>query len=125
MITNQKLLQEALHWWLVGVRETRLNKKGVYVITNIATDQQYIGCTTTTFGQRWQQHQLGWEKSNIAAYRSLSNNLLINSFVQHQRNFYCFNFSILETMNGSTDSAILEKEKELIAKYHPFFNVER
>jgi group I intron endonuclease len=93
--------------------ENNLKDKGVYLITHKDTDIKYVGSTTTFFQERWRSHLNGLK-------RGVGNKVLLN--ICNKYGIEGFKFSILESMNNSTNEEIRIRERFWIEKYDTYKN---
>lgn len=84
----------------------------IYKITNLITNQEYIGKTKKPIERRLQQYKL-----NIRYKRSKNTHLS-----KAMRKYGTFNF-IIECLEEVSDDNIDKKEKEYIAKLKPHYNM--
>ena len=93
--------------------EINIKDRGVYMITHSSTDIKYIGSTINSFYLRWKAHIGG-------LYRGVGNRVLIN--IYNKYGISGFRFSILESMNNSTEKEIRARERYYIEKYDTYKN---
>lgn len=98
-----------------------LFKQGIYKIINTITNDFYIGSASRTFKERFKEH-CGYYAQYLAKTKTrLDNPILWRAFDKYD--IINFKVEILEVINSTNKSKILEKEEYYINKLNPIYNI--